>query len=64
VTTYSNVEDAVKRIAELVDVAGWQVEQSSRRITITRPSGVGHTEAVFCRLAPHTWQEFYDHGSD
>ncbi len=64
VTTYSNVADAVKRIAELVDSAGWQVTQSSGRITINRPGGVGHTEAVFCRLAPHTWQEFYSHHSD
>lgn len=64
VTTYANVEDAVNRIVELVDSAGWQVTPSSSRIVIKRPGGVGHTEAVFCRLAAHTWQEFYSHHSD
>jgi hypothetical protein len=64
VTTYNNVEDAVNRIADLVDSAGWKMTQSSHRIEIVRPGGVGHTEAIFCRLGMHTWQEFYSHYSD
>jgi hypothetical protein len=64
VTTYNNVEDAVHRIVDLVDSAGWQATQSTSRIEITRSGGVGHTEALFYRLGAHTWQEFYSHHSD
>jgi hypothetical protein len=64
VTTYNNVEDAVRRIVDLVDSAGWRAMLDTSRIEVRRPVGVGCTYSDFYRLAEHTWQEYYHHYSD